>query len=238
MRLLLLSLLLAAPLAAQPVPASARQLVVVTTPGWEATTGTLVRYARASPREAWRRVGTPVPVVVGRSGMGWGRGLHGAGAPAGLSGPGKAEGDGRSPAGAFRLTEAFGYASPDSVRAGLPYRQATPDLECVDDPASTRYNEVLTRPATPDYTSHEEMRRDDDLYRAGVVVAHNDPAVPRGGSCIFLHLWSGPRSTTVGCTALPPAPLDALVAWLRPGAVLVQLPEAAHRRLRRPWRLP
>ncbi len=82
------------------------------------------------------------------------------------------------------------------------------------------------------------MRRPDELYRKGVVVAHNQPAVARGGSCIFLHQWSGPQSTTSGCTAMAPTPLDALVAWLRPGAVLVQLPEAAHRRLRRAWRLP
>jgi L,D-peptidoglycan transpeptidase YkuD (ErfK/YbiS/YcfS/YnhG family) len=193
---------------------------------------------RASARSAWRQVGAPVPIVVGRSGLGWGRGLHGAGAPPGADGPGKAEGDGRSPAGVFLLTEAFGYAPGDSVRSGLPYRRATADLECVDDPASALYNRVVTRPAAPDYTSHEEMRRADDLYRVGVVVAHNDPAVPRGGSCIFLHQWGGPRSTTSGCTALAPAPLDALVAWLRPGAVLVQLPDAQYRRLRRPWRLP
>ena len=234
----LLALLLPAAIYAQPIPASARQLVVVITPAWDATTGSLVRYVRPSARAAWRQVGEAVPIVVGRSGLGWGRGLHGDSAPRGAGGPGKAEGDGRSPAGVFRLTEAFGYAPEDSVRTGLPYRHATADLECVDDPASALYNQVIQRPAAPDYTSHEEMRRSDALYRVGVVVAHNDPAVPRGGSCIFLHQWSGPRSTTSGCTAMAAAPLDALVAWLRPGAVLVQLPETPYRRLRRAWRLP
>ncbi len=251
MRLLLLLALLAgaagavrAQVAATPIPADARQLVVVVTPSWTATDGTMQRYARSGPRSPWRRVGALVPVVVGRSGLGWGRGLHGDGTAEARrhAGPVKAEGDGRAPAGVFRLTEAFAYAP---LPTGLPLRIADADLECVDDAASARYNEVITRPAAPDYASHEEMRRDDALYRAGVVVAHNDTTGPAGrlagrGSCIFLHQWGGPGSTTSGCTALGARPLDALVGWLnaRQSPVMVQLPADAHRALRRAWRLP
>src|SRR5690606_14609315 len=138
---------------------------------WEATSGTLRRFERDGA--AWAERGEPVPVVVGRGGLGWGRGLH----PDGLDGPQKREGDGRAPAGVFLLTETFGY--PEEAETGLPYRHATPDLECVDDPASTHYNEVLDRSTVaPDWYSHEEMRRRDDLYRLGVVVAHNQPAEP------------------------------------------------------------
>ncbi|HLT48633.1 MAG TPA: L,D-transpeptidase family protein [Rubricoccaceae bacterium] len=238
-RLLPLVFLAALPAAAQPqmaplvIPPETRQLVVVVTPGWEATAGTLRRFEREGA--AWAEVGEPIPAVVGRSGLGWGRGLH----PEGLDGPPKREGDGRAPAGVFYLTEAFGYA--EDAETGLPYRHATDDLECVDDPASAHYNDVLDRTTVaPDWASHEEMRRRDDLYRLGVVVAHNRPAEPGAGSCIFLHVWAGPRSTTSGCTAMQGAAMDALAAWLDADAapVLVQLPEAEYVRWQAAWDLP
>jgi len=237
--LLPLVLLAALPAAAQPqlaplvIPLETRQLVVVTTPDWEATSGTLRRFEMDGA--TWAEVGEPIAVVVGRSGLGWGRGLH----PVGLDGPTKREGDGRAPAGAFLLTETFGY-EPEG-ETGLPYRRATLDLECVDDPTSDYYNEVLDRTAVaPDWYSHEEMRRNDDLYRLGVVVAHNRPAEAGAGSCIFLHVWAGPRSTTSGCTAMRGAAMDALAAWLDADAapVLVQLPEAEYARWQAAWGLP
>src|SRR5262245_14268846 len=93
-----------------------KQLVVVRTAGWNATEGTLSRFVRRGADDAWRRVAGPAPVVVGRSGLGWGRGLH---APQ-PGGPTKREGDGRAPAGVFRLSTAFGYqAAGDTER--LPY---------------------------------------------------------------------------------------------------------------------
>lgn len=222
-----------------PIPLAARQLVVVTTASWTDTTGTLMRYERTSARRPWRRVGAPVEVVVGRSGLGWGRGLHGALAPAGQGGPEKAEGDGRAPAGVFRLTEAFGYAT--AMRTGLPYIPSDADVECVDDGGSRSYNQIVRRDTVPmDYTSHEEMRLASDVYRAGVVVAHNPANIARGGSCIFLHQKADPVVSTSGCTAMDAEPLDALVGWLdrRKAPVLVQLPNAVYQRMQRAWRLP
>lgn len=229
----------------RPIPATARQLVVVTTPSWTAVQGTLRRYVRASARTPWTAVGAPVPVNVGNAGLGWGRGLHGALAPAGQPGPLKAEGDGRAPAGVFRLTSAFGYAP--AVRTGLPYLPVDADVECVDEGDHALYNRIVHRDSTRgDYRSHEEMRRPDDLYRVGVVVAHNGidgalgAAAPRGGSCIFLHQWRGAGQPTVGCTAMAATPLDALVSWLDAARapVLVQLPASMYRRLRTAWQLP
>lgn len=234
-----------------PIPDGARQLITVTTASWTATDGELRRYER-EPGGEWTPVGAAVPVVVGRSGLGWGRGLHGADQP---EGPVKAEGDGRAPAGVFRLSASFGYA--DAEPTGLPYIPAGPDLRCVDDAASASYN--LVRPMAPDadWQSHERMRRSDDLYRIGVIVAHNGPGVdaallPAGasvaserpvagsGSCIFLHVWRGPGTSTAGCTAMPDARLQEVMAWLDADAapVLVQLPAPLAATLRQPWGLP
>ena len=66
------------------------------------------------------------------------------------------------------------------------------------------------------------------------------PVAPGGGSCIFLHLRSGPDATTAGCTAFEPEPMERLLRWLDPSArpVLVQLPEAEYRTLAAEWGLP
>jgi hypothetical protein len=77
-----------------------RQMVVVTTPGWDATKGELRRFER-NEGGAWHTVGAALPVVIGRTGAAWGTGLHEV--PAGDGGPVKHEGDGRSPAGVFAI---------------------------------------------------------------------------------------------------------------------------------------
>src|SRR4051812_17316306 len=45
----------------------ARQLVMVTTADWDSTTGVLRRFERGSNGEAWRAVGAPTAIVVGRT---------------------------------------------------------------------------------------------------------------------------------------------------------------------------
>lgn len=210
-----------------------RQVVLVTTDGWGATTGTIERFERGEG--SWEPVGSPAPVVVGRSGLGWGTGLH---ATPG-DGPVKREGDGRAPAGVFLLSDAFGYA--ESGAGGLGYLHATADLECVDDVESAYYNRVIDRRSVDvDWSSHEEMRRDDDLYRLGIIVNHNEARVGGDGSCIFLHIWSGPDSATAGCTAMPAPVIEEIARWARldERPVLVQLPREEYARLKGPWALP
>jgi L,D-peptidoglycan transpeptidase YkuD (ErfK/YbiS/YcfS/YnhG family) len=213
----------------------ARQLVLVTTPSWGAVTGELARFERVG-RGAWRAVGgaaaAPVPVVVGRGGLAWGRGLH---APQ-PRGPQKREGDGCAPAGAFHLDVAFGRAP--AVGARLRYVPIVATLECVDDPASSHYNQLVDRAtvAAPDWKSAEAM----PMYSLGVVVEHNTARpVPGGGSCVFIHGWSG-SDGTAGCTGMAEERLAELVRWLDPAAhpVLVQLPAVEAARLRVAWELP
>ncbi|MEP7341331.1 MAG: hypothetical protein ABI977_26615, partial [Acidobacteriota bacterium] len=192
--------------------AQSQQLILVTTKDWNVVDGELLRYERVvnervPTQQIWRPVGEKVAVVVGRSGMAWGRGLHGEPQVLAKSGdPIKKEGDGRSPAGAFMLNSAFGYAPLEqAVKIKLPYLQATATVECVDDPRSTNYNRIVEREkvASPDWKSSEQMLRNDELYRWGVVVDHNAIKPEAGaGSCIFLHIWSGMGKGTAGCTAM------------------------------------
>jgi D-aminopeptidase len=221
-----------------PVPAESRQMVLSVSAGWNQTRAILQAWERPSPGAPWAPVGAPIEASLGRSGLAWGRGLH----PQGLGGPEKREGDGKSPAGVFDLRLVTGYAKTAPVGTRMPYRQATATVRCVDDPRSLHYNRLADEAtAKKGWSSAEDMRRKDDLYRLVVWVGHNDvPVVPGGGSCIFLHLRSGPEDTTSGCTAFKPEPMERLLRWLDPAArpVLVQLPDAEHRARAAEWGVP
>ena len=238
----------ARPVSATSLLAAARQLVVVTTPDWNAVRGTLYGFQRGADG-AWvparwsagpRRgdAARSVSIVVGKNGTAWDPGL----APP-IAGPTKAEGDGRSPAGAFALGTAFGFArAAEAAWLKLPYREVTSTLECVDDPASEFYNTLADRAAVePDWKSSEKMREIAPAYHWGVVVDYNSaPAVPRRGSCVFLHIGGDGGRGTAGCTAMDEPALKALMQWLDPKAapVLVQLPVDAYAALRTAWSLP
>jgi D-alanyl-D-alanine dipeptidase len=220
----------------------ARQLVVVETPDWAATKGTLTRFTREGT--AWKQVGKPIAVVVGKGGLGWGVGLDPL---EGRSGPEKVEGDGRAPAGVFRLTSLFGVepAGPDG--ASLRYTQATEAWHCVDDITSYQYNHLVDATDMPPklpWTTSEKLRRKDALYDIAVVVDHNHMAegkpLPGKGSCIFLHVWRAPTKPTVGCTAMVKPEALALAAWLDAAKqpVLVQLPKSELSARRAAWKLP
>jgi len=218
-----------------------RQLVLVITANWEAVTGALWRYERANIDAPWRLIGSHWPVVVGRNGMGWGRGWP---APLPDEEPIKEEGDSKAPAGVFRLTRAFGYApAAEAAAVKLPYTHLTSTIECVDDVHSVHYNTLADRSqmAAVDWNSAEQMRRPDERYRWGVIVEHNtEPTLAGAGSCIFLHIWENASTGTAGCTAMEAAKLEQLLGWLDPAAkpLLAQLPESAFNRLRQSWGLP
>jgi L,D-peptidoglycan transpeptidase YkuD (ErfK/YbiS/YcfS/YnhG family) len=219
----------------KPAPLiTANQVVTAVIDDWSSTRATVRLFVR-SPDGGWGST-EPWNAVIGHAGAAWGIGLHGAGAPAGHAGPVKKEGDGASPAGVFALTSAFGYE--DSPWAGLPFTTAHETTECVDDPSSHSYNQIVEHTPAADWTSSEHMRRPDELYEFGVVVAHNPQHVPGAGSCIFLHVWGGPDSTTVGCTAMAKHQLHELLAVLKPGAVFVLLPRAEYSALADQWGLP
>lgn len=230
---------LCAPFAAADAPA-ALQMVVVITEGWPSVDASLRLYERKGSPSAWIPAGEEIPAVVGRNGLAWGRGLHPE-PPAG--GPQKKEGDGRAPAGTFRLGPAFGHASGGSLPGiGFPYRQMTEKSRCIDDPASPIYNLLVEEGSVrKEWSSAEEMRRSDGQYRLGIVIGHNtDPVMPGGGSCIFLHIRKSPSNGTAGCTAVSDAALEELLRRLRPEAnpLLVQLPRQEYERLRGAWGLP
>lgn len=213
---------------------NASQAMVVTVPAWNSVDGTLTRYQKQDG--AWRQVGQSIPIVIGKSGIGWDALVE----PAPAGAPIKKEGDGRSPAGVFTIGEAFGF-EPLLAGVNLPYRQLTPSIECVDDASSEAYNQVVDRSERPhpDWTSSEKMR-EVDAYQEGLVVNYNAERVPDAGSCIFMHIWKGPGRGTAGCTAMDESKLTVVMQWLDQSKkpIVVQLPSPMYKDVKDAWKLP
>jgi D-alanyl-D-alanine dipeptidase len=198
-----------------------RQLIVVTTQGWNDNSGMLQRYEKENG--TWHKVGKPVAVKLGRNGLGWGRGLHTIPQDARYI---KKEGDGRAPAGIFSLKQAFGYA-PFEVK--YPYKVYKETDHCVDDVHSKLYNKIVDSTRVRiDYKSKEHMKFPKDYYKYGIVVNHNHideaGAIPGAGSCIFIHIKKVP---TAGCTVMSEQEMKEIIRWLdeKKHPLLVQGPQ-------------
>lgn len=216
--------------------AESLQAVVVTTDDWTGTTGDAQLFERRDLKSKWKTVGKEFDIVVGRSGLAWAQDS----APE-VATAFKNEGDGKSPAGVFPLTFAFGKA--EKIDSSLSYQQLTEFTECVDDPKSTFYNRVAHRLQVGnfDWKSSEKMVSITPEYDLGVFVAYNSyPVTPGNGSCIFLHIWKDANTPTSGCTAMAREDMERVVGWLDPrkNPYLVQLPEAEYKSYKKSWNLP
>ncbi len=157
-------------------------------------------YALEKRDGLWHQALAPMKAVVGKNGF----------APQGE----KREGDGRTPSGQYRLGMAFGYAP--AVNTKMPYRQALSDDLWVDDPGAPDYNRWVKEGETK-AVSYEKMKRDDDLYKYGLVIEYNtDRVLPGHGSAIFLHIWAGESTTTAGCVAVSEEDILKILGWLDP----------------------
>ncbi len=218
MKSLLILCLSAFLLHAQEMP-DTKQLLVVTTNNWSTSAGSLQRYERDNKR--WVQVGKAIDIKLGRNGLGWGIGLHEVPKDAKIM---KKEGDGKAPAGIFRLKQAFGYAP---FKIDYPYEVYKVTDHCVDDVNSKYYNKIVdSTKIERDYKSHERMKFPKDYYKYGIVVDHNGitegAKSKRGaGSCIFIHIKSVP---TAGCTVMNESQIQEVLRWLDPIAepLLVQ----------------
>lgn len=218
---------------------AARQLVLVTSSDWNAAGGVLLAFEREAA--GWKRVHGPYAVALGRSGSAWGRGLHPP-----QTGLEKKEGDGRSPAGVFRIGSAFGYEP--TIGSALTYKQSSASDYCIDVSGSPLYNRIVDanvvgRAAVAGST--EPMRLDlhskgDVRYKLGFVIEHNVEGAAQGGSCIFAHLWRAAGEPTSGCTSMDEQSLRALLAWLRPdqNPIFVSLPQDEYALRESSWGLP
>lgn len=214
-----------------------KQLIVSIAPGWDSSAGRLQRFERHGDR--WKPVGAAIPVLYGRAGLAWGRGVFGTEEP----GVRKVERDKRAPAGVFAIGKVFGYAPELPAGGKYPYHQVTDADVWSDDPRSPNYNRhMLIDPANPpDNYSRERMKPGDFAYRWLVEIRHNsDPIVPGAGSAIFFHIRRGETRPTSGCTTMAEGNLVEMIRWLRADARphYALLPWAEYQRKWKSWGLP
>ena len=220
------------------IPAQSEQLVVVVADDWQAIGAQLYRFERVAGQ--WQQQGQNHSVVLGRTGLAWGIGLHPE-----QAGVQKQEGDGKAPAGIFELGTAFGYL--DSLTTNMTYQGMTADDYCIDVKGSPFYNQMVDKSVVGEAAvkgSSEWMRRDiysqDNLYKKGLVVKHNSQNIDGAGSCIFMHLWRAENKPTAGCTAMTEQNMDTLLAWLdeQKKPLLVSLPASQYQQKQLLWNLP
>jgi L,D-peptidoglycan transpeptidase YkuD (ErfK/YbiS/YcfS/YnhG family) len=194
------------------LPSQLRELLPFLGAGIPAS-GQAVLVANAAPKSHSAKV-----YALERNGAGWQLAFDPIDAVIGGNGfaaPGaKREGDKMTPAGIYPLERAFGYDRSAATR--MPYRQVTDDDIWVDDPNSGQYNQLVKKAGSV-AASYEKMKRDDPLYRLGIVVEYNTNPVKKGyGSAIFFHLWGGPDKPTSGCIAMSGDHILELLDWLDP----------------------
>ncbi len=159
-------------------------------------------YVMEKKGDNWKNIFGPIDAAIGRNGF----------APPGE----KKEGDGRTPSGIYPLKMTFGYNK--AVKTKMPYRQAGENDIWVDDPRADDYNRWTEKHKT-NAVSYEMMKRDDNLYKYGIIIEYNTAPVIKGnGSAIFLHIWKGKGIPTAGCVAVSEENLIKILEWLDPAA--------------------
>lgn len=211
--------------------------MVVVSNGWDNLQGKLYAFNRIHGHWVLKFSNA---IVLGSKGLGVGDGIE----PFTLPGaPIKHEGDKKSPAGIFTIGTAFGYADKkDATWIKDHYVRASDTLICVDDSKSAYYNTLARKDTVKSaYDSFEEMHLKKDYYKWGLFINHNSgKIVPGDGSCIFMHIWGNVSEGTDGCTAMTERNILRVLHWInaKDNPLLVQLPRAEYRKLRKVYGLP
>lgn len=196
---------------------SSDQIILVVSDGFNSPKATLTCF------EDGKKVFEEFEVNIGKNGLGWGIGQKEL--TEGDNEPLKYEGDKKAPIGVFSLTHIFGYKK--GIDFKIPYLHATKELICVDDSNSKFYNQIIDI-NTQKPSSFEYMKRDDNQYELGIVVAHNKHQVKKRGSCIFIHVQKSKDASTAGCTSMSLKNIKRIVNWLdkSKNPILIQVPKS------------
>jgi L,D-peptidoglycan transpeptidase YkuD (ErfK/YbiS/YcfS/YnhG family) len=129
----------------------------------------------------------------------------------------KVEGDKKSPAGIFRISEAFGTAvKPSNLK--LPYTRTGKNHYWIDDALSTDYNSMVYYDGDPYRRWNSFERLTLKCYKYVLVINYNmNPVVKNKGSAIFLHKYSSQKNGSFGCTEVSEGNLVKLLNWIDAG---------------------
>ena len=193
------------------VPASAQQLLVVSSPTADPPGGmaTLRAFSRSGTDTRWHQTFGPWPAETGTGHL----------LPAAV----RREGDHATPIGVFGIGSTIYGNDPNPGGLHLGYHR----LSCGDwwdeYPYSPRYNQFVEVPCglVPGFAGWSEaLWKSPVAYAYFAVIRFNTSPTIGGqraiGSGIFLHNWIG--APTHGCIALHQSELLAVLRWLQPAA--------------------
>ena len=125
------------------------------------------------------------------------------------------EGDEKTPLGDYALR--FGLYRADRLPkpiSDLTFRPLREDDGWCDDSDDAAYNRLIRLPYK---ANHEKLWRGDCAYDIIIVMDHNDsPPEPGLGSAVFLHVAQTDDRQTLGCVALAPEVMVALLRHIKP----------------------
>lgn len=173
-------------------PATAQQLITVRTSSPTATVGLLRAYDRVNGN--WKLVFGPVTARVGPAGIGQ-----------------ASEGSTRTPAGDWRMTEAFGRLADPGTK--MHYFTSTTRDWWDSYVKSPTYNTHVVRTTSPGPGS-ENLYDIGYVYDYAAVIGYNLQRTPGAGSAFFLHVSNG--KPTAGCVAVSRESMIALLRWMDP----------------------
>jgi L,D-peptidoglycan transpeptidase YkuD (ErfK/YbiS/YcfS/YnhG family) len=228
------------------LPEDTQQLIIGIAPDKSSSHVTLSMFEKS--KVGWQQNGTEWKGRLGKNGLAWGIGLH----PGNIEGAMKKEGDGRSPAGIFRIGSesgyAFGYAPDIKKLPTLPYKVITTRDLWVEDSHSPYYNRHILLPYDPKskWEKEAQMHQGDHAHSLKLFIAHNEGtekkrAVANTGSSIFFHIWRGGGSKpTAGCTTMHEAKLKEVISKIDPSKnpVYILLTANDYKKYRASWKLP
>ena len=160
--------------------------------------------------------GPAIPVLYGKNGLVWGRGVLGTDEP----GTHKQEHDGRAPAGVFRIGTIYTYDTALPEGSKYPFHTVDARDAWVDDITSPDYNKhvVVPDPANPPPWFEKQKMRP---WRLRLPLARRNPPQlrptrpQRRQRHLLPHPPRPPARKTAGCTTMAEEDLVRLIRWLR-----------------------
>lgn len=152
----------------------------------------------------WREVLT-TPGFIGKNGLGK-----------------QKEGDGKTPVGTFRFTQAFGLAR--NPGCAIRYTRGNEHLFWSgDERPGMHYNELVDVCRLPRLDSRvsEHLIEYPVHYRYALNISYNEKGAPGLGSAIFLHCFGPKWPYTGGCVAIPQDKMLAVMRRVRPECKVV-----------------
>lgn len=130
----------------------------------------------------------------------------------------KREGDGKTSVGVYEIRRGFGLNTPPAV--SIDYTQLQGGEQWVDDVASARYNQWVTRDTTPcGLNSAEDLPSETEAYKYVAVIEYNTDNIVKGaGSAIFLHCSKG--RPTSGCISVSEDAMVKILGLINPARAL------------------